>query len=221
MILTWVLVGCLVLAAGITVRWVPRRFDALGRARPFPRISVALCVVVAVACAVPMWTHARLESRLERAASSIAGRTVAVHCQTFGQAFVDVGPELGWVRWGRDGAPERSTLIKRAPCADLTAWLGSSKRSPTLDQVIAVHVLTHETMHMVGLMNESQAECAAIQRDSAMAVALGATPAQGQALARRYWLEAYPRMASDYTNGCGAGGTYDEGLDAPPWSDAG
>ena len=221
MVLTWVLVGFLALAAGLTIRWVLRRFDALGRARPFPRISVTLCLVVAIGCAVPLWTHARLESRLDEAASVVAGGHVTVHCQTFGQAFVDLGPELGWVRWGADGVPERATLIKREPCADLKAWLGSSKDAPTLDQVIAVHVLTHETMHMVGLKNESQAECAAIQRDAAMAVALGAAPAQGRALARQYWVEAYPRMRPEYASGCGAGGVYDEGLDAPPWADAG
>ncbi|RHA38180.1 hypothetical protein [Cellulomonas rhizosphaerae] len=220
MLLTWALLGFLALAAVITVRWIPRRFDGLGRARPFPRISMALCLAIAVGCAIPMWTHARLESRLSAAASAVAGGPVTVHCQTFGEAFVDVGAELGWVRWGSDGAPERSTLIKREPCRDLSAWLASSKTAPTLDQVIAVHVLTHETMHMVGLKNESQAECAAIQRDAEMAVALGATPAQGQGLARQYWIEAYPRVGPGYGEGCGAGGAYDEGLAAPPWADA-
>lgn len=213
------LIGFLALAALLTIRWVTRRFDALGRARPFPRISVGLCVAIAIGCAIPLWSHARLESRLENAAGEIAGTPVRVHCQTFGQAFVDVGAELGWVRWGADGVPERSTLIKRQPCADLSAWLGSSKQRPSFDQVVAVHVLTHEAMHMSGIKNEARAECAAMQRDAAMAVALGASLAQGTELARRYWLEAYPHMPSEYVGGCGAGGEYDEGLPNPPWAD--
>ena len=71
--------------------------------------------------------------------------------------------------WGPDGVPERATLIKVRVCNDLRAWLGSRKNDPSLDQVIAVHVLTHETMHMVGIVNEARTECAAVQRDAAMA----------------------------------------------------
>ncbi|WP_029291576.1 hypothetical protein [Cellulomonas sp. HZM] len=217
--LAYVLVGSLALAALLTIRWVPRRSDSLGRRRPFPRISVGLCVAIAIGCAVPLWTHARLEARLEGAAGKIVGEPVRVHCQTSGQAFLDVGAELGWVRWGPDGVPEHSTLIKRGPCADLSAWLRSSKRDPSSDEVVAVHVLTHEAMHMSGIKNEAHAECAAMQRDAAMAVALGASPAQGAELARRYWLETYPQMPSEYVRGCGAGSEYDEGLPNPPWAD--
>ena len=217
MFLTLVLIGFLVLAAGVSVRWVLTRVDALGRIAPFPRISVGLCVAVAIGCAVPLVLHARLESRVADASSEIAGGPVDVHCQTSGQTWTDVGAELGYVRWGPDGIPERSTLIKYGVCADLRSWLSSNKENPRLDQVIAVHVLTHETMHMVGLTNEAQAECAAMQRDARMAQALGATPTQAQVLARRYWVDVYPRMPDGYTGGCGPGAQWDEHLAVPPW----
>jgi len=216
-VLTLALVAFVALASVVTIRWVRRRVDALGRVAPFPRISVGICLALALACAVPIWLGARREARLEHAASAVAGRQVQVHCQGIGQAFTDVGQELGYVRWGADGVPERSTLIKRGPCADLRSWIGSSKRAPSLDQVIAVHVLTHETMHMVGLTNEAHAECAAMQRDASMAVELGATREQGLALARRYWSDVYPRMPNRYTGDCGAGARYDEGIADAPW----
>ncbi|MEN0128396.1 MAG: hypothetical protein AAGC49_03065 [Brevundimonas sp.] len=217
MALTLTLITFLALAAGIAIRWVLRRVDSLGRVRRFPRISVGLCLALALACAVPLWTAARLEGTLTRAATAVAGQPVRVHCQTFAQAFTDLGAELGYVRWDQDGKPERSTLIKRDPCADLRHWLASSKHNPSRDQVVAVHVLTHETMHMAGIMNEAQTECAAVQRDAAMAVALGATQAQAEALAKRYWTEIYPNMPGDYVGGCGAGGEFDEQLPSPPW----
>ena len=110
-----------------------------------------------------------------------------------------------------------ATLIKYDPCADLRSWLASNKTSPRADQIVAVHVLTHETMHMIGLTNEAQAECAAMQRDAAMAEALGATPVQAQALAHRYWLEVYPRMPDGYTGGCGPDSAWDEHLALAPW----
>jgi hypothetical protein len=215
--LTLVLIGFLVLAAGLSVRWVLTRVDALGRVAPFPKISVGLCVAVAVGCGVPLLLHARLEDRLQDAASEVAGGDVAVHCQTAGETWTDAGAELGYVRWGPGGVPERRTLLKYEPCADLRSWLSSDKEHPRMDQVVAVHVLTHETMHMIGLTDEAQAECAAMQRDAAMAEELGATPEQGQALAHRYWLEVYPRMPDGYTGGCGPGGQWDEHLAVAPW----
>jgi hypothetical protein len=215
--LTLTLIGFVVLAAGLSVRWVLHRVDVLGRVAPFPKISVGLCLAIAVGCAVPLVMHARLESTLERAASQVAGGPVAVHCQTSGETWMDVGSELGYVRWGPGGVPERRTLIKYDACADLRSWLSSTKTSPRTDQVVAVHVLTHETMHMVGITDESKAECAAMQRDAAMAEALGASPAQAQALAHRYWLEVYPRMPAGYTGGCGPGSDGDEHLAVAPW----
>lgn len=218
MALTVLLIALLTLAAGLTVRWVlGGRSDALGRLRPFPRISVGVALVLAVACAVPLWRHARLEARLEAAARQLAGGPVEVHCQTFGQTWADAGAELGFVRWGPGGVPERSTLIKYETCGDLRSWLSSDKDAPSRDQVVAVHVLTHEVMHMIGIKNEARAECAAVQRDAAMAVALGADPRQGQALARRYWTEIYPQMPDGYRGGCGPGAEYDEEVAVPPW----
>ena len=124
-----------------------------------------------------------------------------MHCQTLGQAFVDAGNELGYVKWGPGGVPEHKTLIKHDQCGYLRAYLRSSKSHPSLDQVIAVHVLTHEDMHMSGITTESLAECAAVQRDARMAELLGADPTEALALARTYWREVYPQMSSDYITG--------------------
>src|SRR3954453_6104698 len=217
MALTLVMIGFLAVAAGVTVRWVQGRADALGRVAPFPRIGVALALGAALACAVPLVLHARLEGRLERAATMIAARPVQVHCQTFGETWMDAGAELGYVKYRPGGLPERKTLIKFGVGGDLKAWLRSDRSRPSREQVVAVHVRTHETMHMRGITDESRAECAAVQRDAAMAVALGATPAQGEALAHRYWLEVYPGMPDGYRGGCGPGGQFDEGFAVPPW----
>ena len=154
-----------------------------------------------------MAVEAWVEHQLEGAASQIAGGPVQVHCQSLGQAFVDLGPELGYVAWGPDGVPERSTLIKFGACGNLRAWLGSTKANPSLDQVIAVHVVTHETMHMVGLIERGPRRVrgrAAGRRDGRGARAR--RPHEAQALALRYWTEVYPRMPDGYVGGCGPGG---------------
>jgi hypothetical protein len=219
--LIWFSVGLLASAGLFTVRWLLRRRDGLGRAKPYPRVTVLLLVAVAVGALIPVVRHHRLESRLESAASALVGVPVVVHCQTAGQQLVDVGAELGFVRYGPDGVPERATLIKRDQCGDLADYLGSDKSSPSRDQVVAVHILSHEARHMAGITNEAVAECGAMQRDAQAAQLLGADAAQALRLARLYWATVYPRMPENYrSTQCQPGGPLDEALPAAPWTPA-
>jgi hypothetical protein len=206
-------------ALGVVLRWAVHPYDSLGRRISFPTVLAVALVVPALVSATPGVLRWREERRLESAASTLAGARVQVECQTFGQAFLDASSDLGWVAWGPDGAPEHKTLIKHEPCADLRDYLGSNKAAPTLDQVIAVHVLTHEAMHMRGEKNEAVAECEAVQRDAQTAGLLGADPFEAVALAQRYWREVYPHMTDPYVSSdCHAGGSLDEGLPDPPWA---
>ncbi len=217
--LTWVALGLAAGAVAVVARWALGRYDSLGRRRSFPVVALLLLAVPAVAAATPGVLRWREERALESAASRLVGFPVEVNCQSFGGAFVDAGAELGYVAYGLDGVPERRTLIKYEACANLRAYLGSDKASPTLDQVVAVHVLTHEAMHMAGLTVEAAAECAAIQRDAVMAGLLGADPAEAAALAQTYWRTVYPRMPEEYVTGdCRRGGRLDERLADAPWT---
>jgi hypothetical protein len=214
----WVSAALLAVAVGLTVRWSWTKYDALGRRRDFPVISVVLCLVLGVGAAIPVARHALTERRLNAAASAVAGRSVTVHCQTVGEATFDAGPELGYVAFGADGVPERHALIKWQPCRDLAAWLGSDRKRASRDQLIAVHVLTHEAMHMAGATDEAITECRAMQRDAQMAERLGADPGAARALAVRYWQEVYPSMPDAYRSpACRPAGDLDEHLPNPPW----
>jgi hypothetical protein len=208
-----------VAAVAIAVRWWMRRYDALGRRRRFPTISVALLSCLAVALVVPAYLRHREESRLSAVATALVGTPVVVHCQTFGQQFFQLGAELGYVRWGAGGVPERQTFIKHGPCGSLRDYLASDKQHPGTSEIIAVHVLTHESMHMRGIKDEAQAECAALQRDAQTAQLLGADRSAALALARIYWLTDYPRMSDTYRSpDCAPGGALDEHLPDPPWA---
>lgn len=134
-----------------------------------------------------------------------------MHCQSFGGAFVDVGAELGYVAFRPNGVPGRSTLIKRNQCRDLSAYLRSTREAPSEAQIIAVHVLTHEAMHMSGHTNEGETECLAVQRDYEIARLLGATEASARYLTVSYWRAIYPRMSTEYrSEECGPGGALDK-----------
>ena len=216
--LTWLAIALLAGAAVTAIGWSLRRADELGRPRRFPLVTVVLLLAMGTGAAVPGILRASQERRLGGAASVLAGARVAVRCQSFGGAFVDAGPELGYVRWRADGSPEPWALIKRDQCRHLAAYARSDKRRPTRDQVVAVHVLTHEAMHLSGRLGEAAAECGAVQRDAHTARLLGARPADAASLAVAYWRNIYPLMPDGYRSGdCRPGGPLDEGLADAPW----
>lgn len=216
--LLWSAVGLLAVAGGLAARWLLRPRDGLGRPKPFPVVSVVALALVGSGLLVPVVRHHRLEQRLTAVAADLVGAPVTVHCQTAGQEFVDAGAELGYVRWGQDGVPEHETLVKHAQCGDLAHYLGGVKDAPGQDEIVAVHVLTHEAMHMAGETDEAVAECEAVQRDARTAELLGATPEQARRLADAYYTIVFPRMPDEYrSDSCAPGGSLDERLPTSPW----
>lgn len=216
--MTYLALALLAAAAVLMLRWLVRPYDGLGRRRGAPVASAVLLAAVGAGLLVPVWRHARLEHRLDGVATALVGAPVHVHCQTAGQEFFDVGSELGLVRTGPDGRPERTTLIKRGPCRRLADYLRSGRDNPSRDEVVAVHVLSHEARHLAGTMDEARAECEAMQRDARTAQLLGADAVQAQALARTYWQLVYPQMGDGYRSGdCAPGGALDEHLGQGPW----
>ena len=216
--LAWIGAGLLVTAGGVGIRWMSARTDVLGRPRPFPYITVVLLVTLGGASLGPLVLRVRLEHRLETAASKLVGTPIEVRCQSFGGAFVDVGADLGYVVFGADGNPESWTLIKRQQCGDLSDYLGSDKKDPTRDQIIAVHVLTHETIHVTGVRDEAETECKAMQLDAGMATLLGAELQAAEELAIAYWRDIYPWMPASYrSDECAPGGALDAGRPDSPW----
>lgn len=217
-LLGFVSAGSGLLGVGVLGHWSTRRRDSLGRRIGFPLWSVSILTVVAVGALVPGLQRANEERTLARAASALVGHPVAVHCQSTAAALVDAGNELGFVPYDEDGVPLPRTILKRDPCKALRAYLGGGREHPSRDEVVAVHVLTHEAMHLRGETNEATAECQAVQRDRATAVLLGATARQADKLARTYWLTVYPDMPDDYSSAeCRPGGALDENLSTAAW----
>ena len=218
MILQWIGLAASVGAGYLAIRWLLNRYDSLGRTRSFPSIAVGGLIVIALACLVPFFLRVRLEGKLETASSAIVGAPVEVDCQAFGEAFVDAGMELGYVRFGPDGVPEPRTLIKRQQCRDLSDYIAGGHSDLVHEQVVAVHTLTHEAIHMSGVTSEAETECVAMQRDAEMARLLGADPADAMSLARYYWDNVYPRMPSPYSSeDCRDNGPLDRDLPDAPW----
>lgn len=201
----------------VIVAWRYTAPDVFGRPPPKPWwAGCSLAVLCLVTGTVSVRHHLR-ETRLSDVASSLAGRSVRVRCQGYAGAFTDANVEPGYVRWQADG-PEAETTLKADVCRSLGRYLKGSS-DPSVAEVVAVHTVTHEAMHMAGEQDEALTECAAVQRDASTARQLGASTPEAATLARRYWTEVYPLMPDAYRTGeCVAGGQRDEHLGDGPWS---
>lgn len=173
-------------------------------------ISMVFCAVLTVVPGWFAWQTRALELELAGAVQHVSGvHDADVDCQGFLREF-RLDNNLGEVRFGRDGTVSHTAGLRDSVCDNLRAWLDSDKNDPTRDQMIAVHVLTHEAIHVSGVIDERSTECQAMQADAETAIHLGATPEQAQALAERYYTEIYPHMPSGYhSNLCHEDGEYD------------
>jgi hypothetical protein len=170
------------------------------------------------------------QHRLEAIASAIAGREVKVRCPgPLGRTFFHETLE-GSVRFSAAGRPANDTQLRATSCAELDA-LAEGRRAKELacteragilcgrrgaELAMAVDVITHESFHLRGIQDEASAECSSLQTMAQTAERLGATPAQGAALARGQYAEGYPRMPDRYRSPhCAEGGAFDLRPDDP------
>lgn len=180
--------------------------------RKVPWIGIT---IVLLPLTVLFWTERQwvtAEKKFTSVALSIEPLAAGVHCQRLGETFVSSGSDLGHVNFA-DGTPSGPAVLSYETCNRLAAYWRSSaaeKDAPPLDEVVAVHVLTHESVHLTGSLAESVTECRAVQGDAVVAQRLGATPEQGSALAVRYWTQVYPHLSYDYqTRDCYEDGPMD------------
>lgn len=144
------------------------------------------------------WREHTLESRLSEVVERIAERPGATaNCQGFLREF-RLDNNLGEVSFDGKGGTSSVAQLRSGVCSELRGFIGDGHTGPTLDQIIAVQVLTHEAIHVAGVTSEAETECIALQRSKEAAVMLGATEATAHAMAQRYFLTIFPRMPGTY-----------------------
>lgn len=195
-------------AGGVLLGWLVWR-HLTGRRAPY--LIALLCLLLLCGAAVEV-RHRRMEDRYTAAVKTLLDRKdTFVVCERLSGALLNVWNRAGYVAWTPDGSKPSRADLTWDTCRALHSW--DPRARPTPEQVIALHVLTHEAMHLDGRYGEADAECAAMQHDAAMAHLLGATPHAGQRLAATYYRDVYPRMRDGYTSGdCRSEGP----LDATP-----
>jgi hypothetical protein len=182
---------------------------------PLPLKLAAAAVLVVV---LGWWTldhvdRAGNEKRLSAIASEIAGRSVKVHCPgPLGRVFAKDSVADGYVRFDADGNPADDTRLQASACDELDA-LAEGRRAQELacteragilcgrhgrELAQALDVVTHESFHLQGIQDEGRTECNSLRTMGRTAQRLGATPAQGAALARGQFAESLPLMPQQY-----------------------
>ena len=203
-VLTFVTVALLALAVRATIRAVQRRQweGAIGRAW-MAAILIALTVVA-------MWFevgHDRQQLLATRAMSAVTDNSDArADCRRFMESFFSLGEYDGYV--ARDN-PDVAAIANHS-CRSLASYAAGPKDNPALDEIAAVHLIAHESIHVNGYWSESEAECRAAQLNYLVAEELGATESQARALQARYFAEIYPNLREGYVSReCREGGSLD------------
>ena len=177
---------------------------------------VAMMLIFATICAGIPLRHAMFEWKLAAAAEKLIARdNIAVTCLSrFG----------GLWHWNAAGYVYRGSQeinLQGYVCEDLRDYLwdpGKANAQAINDTklVFALHVMTHETMHVDDIYDEIRADCRAFQLNHKMAELLGVETrlaAQSAIVAHRFRSKRHPY----YSPHCEPGGALDEKIPAAVW----
>lgn len=139
-----------------------------------------------------------------RAVTNVDGATA--DCSRFTEELFNISQYQGYVYY--DGS--NAAHLRRNVCHDLWSYAHGGQANPSRGEVIAVHIVTHEAMHINGYRNEAETECMAVQLNHLVAEKLGASPFQARKLQTQYYELYYPNQRTDYVSGaCNEGGAMD------------
>lgn len=142
-----------------------------------------------------------MEAKLSSVVDDISGRKGGkVHCQRLSEAFFDTKVSVA----GHVSSDNPNTaVVNYEQCQHIFAWLERGKAEPSREQTHAIHVLTHEAVHVSGEYNESITECTAINRDYLTVKHLGGSEEMGRHIASSYYATIWPDMSKEYIlDGC-------------------
>ncbi|MCJ7827195.1 MAG: hypothetical protein MUP36_03020 [Demequinaceae bacterium] len=200
-----------VVAAVAAMSLVAVRRVIIQRDDPDGRVFRAVVAGVLSIAALTAWYvevahHQRQQLATEalNVLSNVEG--ISADCGRYTEELLNLSQYQGWVYY--DGS--NVAHLKRKVCHNLWDYAHGGQANPSEDQILAVHVVGHEAMHINGVREEAVAECWAVQLNHFIAEELGATPEEARELQRRYYVEYYPRQRSNYISGeCREGGDLD------------
>lgn len=172
-----------------------------------------LMIGLSVVCAIAPIRHEVFEQRLARVAENLLQRpNIEVDCNSYLEGMFHLGP-AGYVYQGSN-----VINLEIRTCRDLRGYL-ENPQSASYRELWALHILTHEAMHIAGEFNEQLADCQAFQRNHVTAALLGVP----EHIAERNAVELHQKRPTHnkkyYSRECRPGGKMDERLAGAVWGD--
>jgi hypothetical protein len=190
-------------------------------ARPIYKPYLAAVLILAVVFAFPTLHRWYFEHYLSAMATILAdGRRASVHCNTILDTMLD--PEM--LAAGH-ASPRTGKIVFQQPwCDRLSSYLRHPDRANE-EELVSLNILTHESMHVRGEMNEVVTECQSVQRNARTARMMGVPDEVAHRNALDYYSVLYQRRAdvgglagSYYSRECAPGGALDEHLADSTWA---
>jgi hypothetical protein len=179
-----------------------------------PRVFTALFLV---ALTVPLgyeeYKIIVTEKALTSLARSYTGLTnIEIKCDRLSQYMVSASQRQGEVYFDADGTPESSARIMYRTCQSIVPLITNRTAiTPSLDQIVSLHVVSHEIQHLIGVKDEAIAECNALQNNMEFFKLFNIL--EPGIAAKRYYQELYPNMPMRYKSAdCRYGGKLDLSL---------
>jgi hypothetical protein len=189
--------------------------------RPIYKPYLALVLILAVVFAWPTVHRWYFEHYLSGMATALAeGHRASVHCNTVLDTMFD--PEM--LAAGHAN-PRTGKIVIQAPwCDRLSSYLWHPQRASE-EELASLDMITHESMHVRGELNEAFTECQAVQRNARAARMMGVPDEVARRNALDYYNVLYQRRAeiggltgSYYSADCAPGKALDEHLEDSTWA---
>lgn len=184
---------------------------------------LAAVLILAAAFAFPPLQRWYFEYFLGQRATMLADEHRAhVHCNTMFDTMVD--PEM---LFAGHANPATGQIALQVPwCDTLRSYLRHPERA-NRDELFALDIITHESMHVRGELNEARTECQAVQRNYRAAKLLGVPDAIAKQNAWDYYNFLYQERheiggltGSYWSDECAPGKALDEHLPDSTWAQA-
>ena len=196
----------------------PRRGYAV--TRPAYKPYLFLCLTLALLFAWPPVKYWRFERMLSNKASELAdNRPAEAHCNTITDTMLD-NQQLAA---GHANFDTGKIVFQYGWCARLMDYLDDPQHASRED-FFALHMLTHESMHVRGERDEAKTECQAVQRNYRAAKMLGVADDLARKHALDFYLHSYlsrrdqGQMSLQYFSvQCAPGKALDEALNDSTW----
>ncbi|STX51017.1 Uncharacterised protein [Legionella busanensis] len=183
---------------------------------PVSKGYLLLLFILALSCTwIPLsrWHFQRYLTNIARQLSQ--NPAAVVHCNTLFDTIFD--EEVGVA--GHADIKKGFIVIQYPKCKLLRDYISHPEQA-TVDELISLNILTHESMHVRGEYDEAKTECQAVQRNFLTAKLLGVPALIAKENALDYYARVYLKRRDRYfSKDCAAGKALDEQLPDSIWSE--